>query len=96
LEAVAVKVAVGEGVLVRVDVDVAVKVGVAVLVFVAVAVPVAVGVRGSPKLIVTTKPLAVAESIDTETPLAPSMKLSPTSQRAPESPVLPFPSASTT
>jgi hypothetical protein len=57
---------------------------------------VAVGGGGTPIDMVTTKPLDVAESIDTVTSLARSLKLSPTVHIAPESPVFPFPSTSTT
>jgi hypothetical protein len=103
-----VDVAVGRGVKVAVDVDVAAAVGrgveltVAVGVLVDIAVDVAEG-RGvpggggtTPNEIVTTKPLAVAESTETVMMLPPSVKLSPTVHIAPASPVLPFPSASTT
>jgi hypothetical protein len=81
---VAVLVGVGEGV------DVAVCVGVLV------EVGVEVGGGWTPSQIVTTKPLDVAESTETVTSLARSLKLSPTVHMAPASPVLPFPSASTT
>jgi hypothetical protein len=93
-----VNVAVGEGVGVRVAVFVAVGEGVDVAVWVGVLVEVGVEVGGGrmPSQIVTTKPLEVAESIDTVTSLARSLKLSPTVHIAPASPVFPFPSTSTT
>jgi hypothetical protein len=73
---------------------------VGVLVEVAVGVAegsaVVVGGSGTPREIVTTKPLAVAESIVTDTPFGPLLNVSPTSHRAPASPVRPLPSTSIT
>jgi hypothetical protein len=87
----------GKGVLVDVDVGVAVGgTGVAVCAGVLVEVGVAVGGGVTPNQIVTTNPLAVAESTETVTSLARSLKLSPTVHMAPPSPVWPFPSASIT
>ena len=88
----------GSGVLVAVAVCVGVNEGVEVGVRVGVLVEVGVAVGGgeTPNEIVTTKPLAVAASIETVTSLALSMKLSPTVHLAPASPVLPFPSMSIT
>jgi len=87
----------GNGVLVDVDVGVAVGgVGEAVCVGVLVEAGVEVGGGRTPNQIVTTNPLAVAESTETVISLARSLKFSPTVHMAPASPVLPFPSASTT
>ena len=87
----------GNGVLVGVDVGVAEGgTGVAVCVGALAEVGVAVGGGKTPTQIVTTKPLAVAVSIDTVISLAGSLKLSPTIHIAPASPVFPFPSRSTT
>jgi hypothetical protein len=87
----------GRGVLVGVLVGVSVGgTDVAVCVGVLVEVGVKVGGGVTPSQIVTTNPLAVAESTETVTSLARSLKLSPTVHMVPASPVLPFPSASTT
>jgi len=87
-------VAVAKGVCVEVEVVVGVLVQVAMEV--AVGRGVAVGGGDTPNEIVSTKPLAVAESTETVMMLPPSLKLSPTVHIAPASPVFPFPSASTT
>jgi len=101
-------VALGDGDGVDVPVGVAVDVGVGeevgvrdgvlagVTVNVCVALGVAVGGGRTPSEIVTTKPLAVAESTETVISLAASLKVSPTVQIAPASPVSPLPSTSTT
>lgn len=76
---VPVDVLVGVGLEVAVAVVVAVLVEVLVAVAVAVALDVAVGVSvAPPRVMVTTNPLAVAESTETAIPLAGSEKESPT------------------